>query len=49
LFVLFSPAAAMALPGPKHIGLGIILIIYAGYRFYRLKKINDQLKHDENQ
>ena len=49
LFLLFAPVAASALPGSKHIGLGIMLIIYSVYRFYRLKKLNEQLKRDENQ
>lgn len=49
LILLFAPMAATALPGSKHIGLGIMLILYAAYRFYRLKKLKEQLESDENQ
>jgi uncharacterized membrane protein len=46
LVVLFAPAAEVMLPGPKHIVLGLILILYAVYRFYRLKKLKEQIEND---
>lgn len=43
LFVMFSPGVEEFLPGWKHWVMGLMLILYAYFRFRRLKKLKDSM------
>jgi hypothetical protein len=40
---MFSPDVANILPGNKHVVLGLVLIAYGAFRFFRLKRIRNQM------
>ncbi len=42
-YVMFSPDVANILPGNKHVVLGLVLIAYGAFRFFRLKRIRNQM------
>lgn len=44
LFVMFSPGVEDFLPGWKHWVMGLMLIVYAYFRFRRLKKLKDSME-----
>ncbi len=48
IFLLFSSNAAELLPGWRHIALGLIMFIYAGYRIFRLKRIQQQIEKEQS-
>jgi hypothetical protein len=43
LYIIFSEDVARILPGNKHIILGIVLLAYGAFRFFRLKRIRNQI------
>ncbi len=48
LVLIFWERADEFLPGWKHYVLGIIMFIYAGYRVYRLKQIQQQMEKEQS-
>lgn len=42
LYIMLSPDVANILPGNKHVILGLVLIAYGAFRFFRLKRIYNQ-------
>lgn len=44
LFVMFSPSVAEFLPEWKHWVFGVLIIVYAYFRFRRLKKLKDSME-----
>ena len=48
IFLLFSSSASELLPGWRHLALGLIMFIYAGYRIFRLKRIQQQIEKEQS-
>lgn len=48
LVLIFWERAEEFLPGWKHYVLGFIMFIYAGYRVFRLKKIQQQMENEQS-